>query len=118
MKASVLAIIVAVACVLPLEAQYKGPRDYFPKNNPGPFQNGQGASRNAGGQANARNAPDKQQPAKPQQPKFKDVAVNSQFYFVADTNRAFAWIKISSLSASNAQNGLVRTISGEAPVQK
>ena len=117
MKASVLAIVVAAACVLPVEAQYKGPRDYFPKNNPAPFNNGQGGARN-GGQPNARNAPNKQQPDKPQQPKFKDVAVNSQFYFQSDTNHAFAWIKISSLSASNVQNGLVRTISGETPVQK
>ena len=114
MKASVLAIVVAAACVLPVEAQYKGPRDYFPKNNPAPFNNNaQGGARNG---ANGGNS--KQQPDKPQQPKFKDVAVNSQFYFQSDTNHAFAWIKISSLSASNVQNGLVRTISGEKPVQK
>jgi len=114
MKASVFAIVVAATCVLPVEAQIKGPRDYFPKNNPGPFTNGPRS-----GQPNARNVPNnRQQPDKPQQPKFKDVAVNSQFYFQADTNRAFAWIKVSSLSASNVQNGLVRTISGETPIQK
>ena len=74
-------------------AQYKAPSQYFPKNNPAPKPGGQPpASRPA--------------PAVPQQPKFKDVPLNSQFYFLADTNRTFAWTKTSDTTAKNTKNGV------------
>jgi hypothetical protein len=92
--------------------QYKAPRDYFPKNNPVPDVNANGA------QPPNRNAPTNQPPAKPQQPKFKDLPVNTQFYFLADSNRAFTWVKVSSTTATNVKNGVVQPINGEVPVQK
>src|SRR5437763_9496249 len=64
-------------------AQYKAPRSYFPKNYQPPAANGAAngaAAQPGGGQAGA--ATNKQQPAaKLQVPKFKDLPVNSQFYF-------------------------------------
>jgi hypothetical protein len=87
-------------------AQYKAPSQYFPKNRPVP-----GAP---GGQPSAP----RQTPAAPQQSKFKDVAVNSQFYFLADTNRAFAWIKTSDTTAKNTKNGVAQAINGETPIQR
>ena len=69
----------------------------------------------AGGQPPA--APAKP-PAAPQQPKFKDVTVNSQFYFLADTNRAFAWTKTSDTTARNTKNGVAQAINGETPIQR
>ena len=119
MKAFVLASLLACGffCVVKAHAQYKGPRSYFPKNNPVPGvnNNGQAPGRNAPG---ANQQPSNQQPPKPQQPKFKDLPVNSQFYFIADTNRAFAWVKISSTTATNSKNGVVQNISAEVPIQK
>jgi len=87
-------------------AQYKAPSQYFPKNRPVP-----GAP---GGQPSTP----KQTPAAPQQPKFKDVTVNSQFYFLADTNRAFAWIKTSDTTAKNTKTGAAQAINVETPVQR
>lgn len=88
-------------------AQYKAPSQYFPKNRPVP-----GAP---GGQPPA--APP-QPPAAPQQPKFKDLSVNSQFYFQTDTNRAFAWTKTSATTAKNTKNGVAQVIHGETPIQR
>jgi len=101
-------------------AQYKAPRSYFPKNYQPSAANGAAggaAAQPAGGQAGA--ATNKQQPAaKPQVPKFKDLPVNSQFYFLSDTNHSFAWMKISTTTASNTVNGARAPINGETPIQK
>jgi hypothetical protein len=88
-------------------AQYKAPSQYFPKNRPVPGQPG----------SPAPGAP-RQPPAAPAQPKFKDVPVNSQFYFLTDTNRAFAWTKTSDTTAKNTKNGVSQAIHGETPVQR
>ena len=112
MKALSVVILVAIACLdcgLGAQAQYKSPRDYFPKNNPAPTP---------GGQPAAPRAPDKQAPTTPQPPKFRDLALNSQFYFTSDTNRTYAWMKISSSTAKNTKNGVTQTINLETPVQR
>src|SRR6266700_713569 len=118
MKASGFAILTAagIFCAVSAQGQYKSPRSYFPKNNQTLPGNGGGQA--AGGGGNIANAPGKQQPAKPPQPKFKDLPVNSQFYFLSDTNRAFTWTKVSSTTATNVKNGIVQTISSEVPIQK
>src|SRR5437867_6269890 len=110
-----LAFILATAFAIgSVHAQVKGPRSYFPRNNPAPppggAQGGQGAQ---GIQPPATNAP-----AKVQAPKFKDVAVNSEFYFLSDTNKAFPWTKISATQAKNTKNGITRAINGEIPIQR
>jgi hypothetical protein len=114
MKGLVILTLVTgcLLCGAVSQAQYKGPRDYFPKNNPVPGVNGNS------NQPGSRTAPNDQQPPKPQQPKFKDLPVNTQFYFLADTNRAFTWVKVSPTTATNVKNGVVQPINGEVPVQK
>lgn len=92
---------------LTLQAQYKAPSQYFRKDSPKP---------NPGGQPGAPQAPDK--PAVAQAPKFKDVTLNGQFYFLSDTNRQFAWTKISATSAKNAKNGVTQAIGAETPIQR
>ena|SRR5436309_1663751 len=112
MKILSVIILVAMACLglnLVAQAQYKSPRGYFPKNNPAP---------NPGGQPAAPRAPDKPAPATPQPPKFKDLPLNTQFYFLSDTNRTYAWMKTSASTAKNTKNGVTQTINGETAVQR
>ena len=113
MKSLVIPLL-GVICFLfsgfALQAQYKGPRDYFPKNYPAPAPRG--------AQPAAPRPADNQPPGKPQQLKFKDLPVNSQFYFASDTNHTYAWTKISVTAAKNTRNDVTQTISGEAAVQK
>jgi hypothetical protein len=116
MKSSAIAIIIAMACVFfgqTGQAQYRGPRNYFPKSYPAP-QPGGGSSPSAP----ANPQPANPQTAKPQPPKFKDVTVDSGFYFVSDTNRMYLWTKTSATTAKNSKNGVVQTISGETPIQR
>ncbi len=94
-----------------LHAQYKAPSDYFRKDSP----NRPGGPAQPGGPPAAPGSP---KPAVPQQPAFKDLAVNTQFYFVTDTNRAYAWTKITGTTAKNAKNGITQTINGATPVQR
>ena len=106
MKAFSLGAMLAMACLAAgpgAQAQYKSPRDYFPKNNPAPGPGGQPASPRA---------------TAPQQPKFKDLSVNSQFYFLSDTNRTYAWMKLSPTTAKNTKNGVTQMINAETPVQR
>jgi hypothetical protein len=118
MKGIATGIIVAVACMFfstGASAQgIKGPKSYFPKAYPAPGNGGQ-----AGAVATGPGQPVQppQAGAKPQPPKFKDLPVNSQFYFLSDTNRDFGWNKISSTTATNTKNGVVRMIGAETPVQ-
>lgn len=121
MKGSSLGIITVAAVLLGgirLQAQYKGSRDYFPKNRPVPGVNGAQRTAPGAGANNANRPANPQQPAKPPQPKFKDVPVNSQFYFLADTNRTYSWTKISATTATNSVNGVVQLINSETPIQK
>ena len=114
MKAFAIGCIVALACTLfglSGQAQYKGPRNYFPKSYPAPAPGG-------AGQPGGPNSPDRQQPAKSQQLKFKELPVNTGFYFLSDTNRIYLWTKLSAASAKNTKNGVVQTISGETLVQR
>ena len=110
MKSLLLPILLATVSLLfgmEAKAQYKAPSQYFPKNRPVP-----GAP---GGQPPA--APP-QPPAVPQMPKFKDLPVDSQFYFQTDTNRAYSWTKTSATTAKNTKNGVAQTINGETPIQR
>lgn len=103
-------VLVCMVSCFDLSAQYKGPRDYFPKNSPAPPARGTPSA--------APQTPAKPEPAKTQQPKFKDIPVNGQFYFLSDTNRTVAWTKISASTAKNPKNGVTRALSTETPVQK
>jgi hypothetical protein len=110
MKVSFLGVMVTTAflCVgWGAQAQYKAPSQYFPKNSPAP-----------GGKPATPQAPAQKPPAAPQQPKFKDLPLNTQFYFLSDTNRAYAWMKISAATAKNTKNGLTQAINVETPVQR
>ncbi len=95
-----------------VRAQYKAPSQYFPKNFLAPAN--PGAEPAAPKEATPKETP----PAKPQQPKFKDLAVNSTFYFLSDTNRAYPWVKLSNTSAKNTKNNITRVISGEMLIQR
>lgn len=110
MKALIL--LVASLLVAPaLFAQYKAPSDYFRKDSP----NRPGGPAQPGG---APTAPGNPKPAAPQKPAFKDVPVNTQFYFLTDTNRAFAWTKLTDTTAKNDKNGLTRAIHAATLVQR
>ena len=113
MKASVVAAGVAVALLGTwAQAQVKGPRSYLPKNAPPPGGAAGGSVPGAGGAGAAK------PPTPPPPPKFKDVGVNSQFFFLSDTNHEYPWVKISTSTATNVKNGVVRPINSETPVQK
>ena len=107
MKAASLLLSMAVLCFCSVAFGQKAPSQYFRKDSP----------RNPGSPG-APAAPDKAAPTAPQAPKFKDLPVNTQFYFVSDTNRAYAWTKISADSAKNTKNGVTQAINGETPVRK
>lgn len=110
MKALIL--LVASLLVAPsLFAQYKAPSDYFRKDSP----NRPGGPAQPGG---APAAPGNPKPAAPQKPAFKDVPVNTQFYFLTDTNRAYAWTKLTDTTAKNDKNGLTRAIPAATLVQR
>jgi hypothetical protein len=85
-----------------VSAQYKAPSQYFRKDFPAPN----------------KPAATPSQPAAPAQPpKFKDVAINSPFYFATDTNRAYPWTKLSATTAKNAK-GITQTFNGEILVTR
>lgn len=124
MKASVsvpsLLVIVSGLTILLAQvasAQYKAPSQYFRKDSPGvnrPGAPGAPGSPSAPGTAPGT-APAR--PAAPEKPKFKDVTVNAQFYFLNDTNRAFPWTKVTATTAKNAQ-GVTRTIPSETLIHR
>ena len=110
MKALIL--LVASLLVAPaLFAQYKAPSDYFRKDSP----NRPGGPAQPGGPPAA---PGNAKPAAPQKPAFKDLPVNTQFYFLTDTNRAYAWTKLTDTTAKNDKNGLTRAIPVASLVQR
>lgn len=113
----------AAACLLlaatvNVDAQYKAPSQYFRKDSPGARPGGQPPS-GAPGSPAAPSAPaaPAAAPAPAAKPRFKDLAVNAQFYFINDTNRAFPWTKLSATSAKNAK-GVTRAFPGETMVQR
>jgi len=123
MKALVVAVTVAVALLATwAHAQVKGPRSYFPKNYQAPPPGQQGTAPSSvpqGGNGMAGGAGAAAAPAKtPPPPKFKDVQVNAQFFFLSDTNHEYPWMKISSSTATNMKNGVVRPINPETAVQR
>ena len=110
MKAVIL--LVASLFVAPaLFAQYKAPSDYFRKDSP----NRPGGPAQPGGPPAAPGNP---KPAASPKPAFKDVPVNTQFYFLTDTNRAYAWTKVTDTTAKNDKNGLTRAIPAATLVQR
>ena len=110
MKALIL--LVASLLVAPaLFAQYKAPSEYFRKDSP----NRPGGPAQPGGPPTAPGNP---KPAAPPKPAFKDVPLNTQFYFLTDTNHAYAWTKITDTTAKNDKNGLTRAIPAATPVQR
>jgi hypothetical protein len=99
------------------QAQYKSPRQYFPKDAPGANPSGRTAPATPGTPGAPATPTTPARPAVPDRPKFKDVVVNSQFYFLTDTNRAYPWTKISETSAKNAK-GVTRAFNVETPIQR
>ena len=97
-----------------LFAQYKAPSDYFRKDSP----NRPGGPAQPGGAPAAPGAPGNAKPAAPAKPAFKDVPLNTQFYFLTDTNRAYAWTKVTDTTAKNDKNGLTRAIPAATLVQR
>ena len=106
MKTALMVLFTVAA--LSLQAQYKAPSQYFRKDFPAPKPGGPQSQQPAA-------AP---KPVQPMQPKFKDVATNSQFFFLTDTNRAYPWTKISANVATNVKTGIRQTLSPEVPVQR
>ena len=105
-------LLVASLFVAPaLFAQYKAPSDYFRKDSP----NRPGGPAQPGGPPAAPGNP---KPAASPKPAFKDVPVNTQFYFLTDTNRAYAWTKVTDTTAKNDKNGLTRAIPAATLVQR
>jgi len=106
-----------------LQAQYKAPQQYFRKDSPGVNQNRYGTPATPArpgtpttpGTPAAPTAPTPA--ARPTVPKFKDLAVNTQFYFTTDTNRAFPWTKITGTTAKNAK-GVTVAINVETTVRQ
>lgn len=90
-----------------VSGQVKAPSQYFRKDSP-----------NRPGQPNPPATPNTPSAPATTAPKFKDVAVNSQFYFVSDTNRAYAWTKISDTTAKNTKNGVTAPVGAETPVRR
>jgi hypothetical protein len=62
----------------------------------------------------ATNAPAKV--IKPGQNKFGDLTNTMTFYFLADTNKSYLWVKISSTSASNTVSKSVVTLQSSTMV--
>jgi hypothetical protein len=113
MKALIL--LVASLFVAPaLFAQYKAPSDYFRKDSP----NRPGGPAQPGGAPAAPAAPGNTKPAAPAKPAFKDLPVNTQFYFLTDTNRVYAWTKVTDTTAKNDKKGLTRAIPAATLVQR
>lgn len=75
----------------------------------------------AGGAPGSRtNAPAAATPARPQSGstnQFSAVPANAGFYFLADTNRAHLWIKVSSGTASNTVSKKMVPVSATTPVR-
>ena len=100
-----LTLLMFSACVV--TGQIKAPSQYFRKDSP-----------NRPGQPNPPATPSS--PASPATaaPKFKDLSVNSQFYFLSDTNRVYPWTKVSDTTAKNTKNGVTAPVGAETPVRR
>lgn len=100
-----LALVMFSAGVV--SGQVKAPSQYFRKDSP-----------NRPGQQNPPASPAAPSTPATAAPKFKDVTVNSQFYFMSDTNRAYAWTKVSDTTAKNTKNGVTAAVGAETPVRR
>jgi hypothetical protein len=107
-------VVLAMVASWPAGAQYKAPSQYFRKDSPG--VPGRPGTPSAPGTAPTTPGTPAR-PAATDKPKFKDVTVNSQFFFQTDTNRAFPWTKVTATTAKNAQ-GVTRAINGETLIRK
>lgn len=108
MKSPLAITMLVLAASTMVHAQYKAPSQYFPKSRPIP-----GAP---GGTPTTPSTPSK--PAAAAVTKFKDLSVNTSFYFKADTNRLYAWTKVTATTAKNNKSGVTQTINGEIPIQR
>lgn len=93
---------------LAVNAQYKAPSQYFPKSRPIPGT--------PGGTPSTPSTP--ANPATAAVTKFKDLSVNTSFYFKADTNRMYSWTKVTATTAKNNKSGVTQAINGEVPIQQ
>ena len=114
MRVSVLVLVVALASLFAAretQAQRRG-------------QKSDRGKRAAPAQQPATPAQRPAQPAAPSttapatQTKFKDLTVDSKFFFLTDTNRAYPWVKISDTAARNTVNTNVATIPGQTPIKQ
>lgn len=118
MKALVCGFLVA-GIGLTAYGQYKAPSQYFRKDFPAPVKPGQQQQQQPQQQQQQTPAATpKAAPQKPAQPKFKELPLNTQFYFLSDTNRAHPWTKISAAAAKNVNSGATQAIGAEIPIQR
>jgi hypothetical protein len=103
---TVVASVLGLLCPH-LQAQYKAPSQYFRKDSPG-----------VPGRPAQPGATPPAAPAAPAVPKFKELPVNSTFYFTSDTNRTYAWVKLTDSTAKNSKNGITQTINAETLIQR
>src|SRR5262245_11806419 len=107
-----------ISSALPTNAQYKAPSQYFRKDSPGVNRSGRPSSYTHPDPPVSPKAPAApSRPAATEKPKFKDVSINTQFYFANDTNRAFPWTKVTATTAKNAK-GVTQPIKGETAIQR
>ena len=100
---SVFALVVVLLSLTEAEAGYgrRRPYNYYPPDSSSP-----------------QSPADQNNPSRPNQPKqpaekqeqFKEVPVNSTFYFVADRNKSFPRIKISDTTARSVKDGKVSQV--------
>ncbi len=79
---------------------------------------GPGGAGGTGGGRGGQGSGQGQTPSATQEPKFKDVAVNSSFYFIADDAKTYRWIKISATTASNTVNKAVAPVADDTVIKR
>jgi hypothetical protein len=114
MNTSSKGALVVAFCLLSgpgAEAQYRAPRQYFPKNFPAPTNTVNRPTTPARAATNSVSTATRQL-------RFQDLPLKSQFYFLSDTNRVQLWTKISATVAKNDKNGRTNTIRADIPIRK
>ena len=76
---------------------------------------GNGTSGSRGGQSQP---PGQGQTQRQQRFTFKDIPINSEFYFDSDTAKAYRWIKLPDNRGSNTVNSAVVDVANDAPVKR
>ncbi len=121
MKTFSKGILVAAGCLvvgLGVEAQYRAPRQYFPRSFPAPTNTANRPTSPTRASTNSVRTPTNSIPAATRQLRFQDLPLKGQFYFLSDTNRAQLWTKISATVAKNNKSSLTNTIRADIPIQK